>query len=128
MVLPAPVRTAYCDLLRPDSFAPSLDQAARELGGFDTVVVTAGLYATQEELENDAGWTARLLAADFTHTVLFCEEARRRLLAAGGGTLCRVQLRGRRTGPKTGGPLRGGQGGALAVPGRRSTTSFAAAV
>ncbi len=85
---PAPVRTAYCDLLQPDSFAPALDQAARELGGFDTVVVTAGLYATQEELENDPRLTARLLAADFTNTVLFCEEARRRLLAAGGGTLC----------------------------------------
>ena len=85
---PAPVRTAYCDLLQPDSFAPALEQAARELGGFDTVVVTAGIYAAQEELENDSPLTARLLAADFTHTVLFCEEARRRLLAAGGGTLC----------------------------------------
>jgi NAD(P)-dependent dehydrogenase (short-subunit alcohol dehydrogenase family) len=85
---PAPVRTAYCDLLQPDSFAPALDQAARELGGFDTVVVTAGLFAAQEELENDPSLAARLLAADFTNTVLFCEEARRRLLASGGGTLC----------------------------------------
>ncbi len=24
---PAPVETAYCDLLQPDSFAPALDQA-----------------------------------------------------------------------------------------------------
>jgi len=29
-----------------------------------------------------------VLAADFTNTVVFCEDARRRLLAAGGGTLC----------------------------------------
>ena len=67
---------------------PALDQAERELGGFDTVIVTAGLFAKQEELENDPQLAARLLAADFTNTVLFCEEARKRLLAAGGGTLC----------------------------------------
>ncbi len=85
---PATVKTAYCDLLAPESFAPALDQAERELQGFDTVVVTAGMFATQEELENDPQLAARVLAADFTGTVLFCEEARRRLLAAGGGTLC----------------------------------------
>ncbi|MBU4270633.1 MAG: SDR family NAD(P)-dependent oxidoreductase [Planctomycetes bacterium] len=85
---PAPVKTAYCDLLAPESFAPALDQAERELQGFDTVVVTAGLFATQEELENDPQLAARVLAADFTGTVLFCEEARKRLLAVGGGTLC----------------------------------------
>ena len=82
---PAPVKTAYCDLLAPESFAPALDQAERELQGFDTVVVTAGLFATQEELENDPQLAARVLAADFTGTVLFCEEARRRLLATGAG-------------------------------------------
>ena len=85
---PAPVKTAYCDLLQPESFAPALDQAAAELGGFDAVVVTAGLFAEQEALENDPQLAARILTVDFTNTVLFCEEARRRLLAAGGGTLC----------------------------------------
>lgn len=85
---PGPVRTAYCNLLEPESFAPALDEAQRELDGFDTVIVTAGLFASQEVLENDPELTARLLAADFTNTVLFCEEARKRLLAAGGGTLC----------------------------------------
>ena len=83
-----PVRTAYCDLLQPDSFAPALDQAQRELGKIDAVVVTAGLFAPQQQLEDDAQATARLLTANFTNTVLFCEEARKRLLAAGGGTLC----------------------------------------
>ena len=85
---PAPVTTAFCDLLKPESFAPALDRAEQELQGFDTVVVTAGMFATQEELENDPRLAADVLAADFTGTVLFCEEARRRLLAAGGGTLC----------------------------------------
>ena len=85
---PAPVKTAYCDLLKPESFAAALDEAERELEGFDSVVVTAGLFAAQEELENDPRLAARVLAADFTNTVLFCEEVRRRLLAAGGGTLC----------------------------------------
>ena len=32
---PKPVGTAYCDLLQPATFAPALDQAQRELGGFD---------------------------------------------------------------------------------------------
>ena len=48
------------------------------------MIVTAGLFATQEELENDPQLTARLLTADFTNTVLFCEEARKRLLGSGG--------------------------------------------
>ena len=85
---PTPVMTAFCDLLKPESFAPALDQAERELQGFDTVVVTAGMFAAQEEMETDPELAARVLAADFTGTVLFCEEARRRLLPTGGGTLC----------------------------------------
>jgi NAD(P)-dependent dehydrogenase (short-subunit alcohol dehydrogenase family) len=84
---PAPVRTAFCDLLQPATFAPALDQAERELDGFDTVVVTAGLFAAQEELEKDPELTAKVLTADFTNTVLFCEEARKRLVVRG-GTLC----------------------------------------
>src|SRR5213078_2479234 len=37
---------------------------------------------------SDLDLTRRLLIADFSNTVLFCEAARRRLLARGGGTLC----------------------------------------
>lgn len=83
-----PVRAAPCDLLRPEGFAAALDAAESALGGFDTVVVTAGLFATQERLEEDVELARRVLQADFTNTVIFCEHARRRLLARGGGTLC----------------------------------------
>lgn len=77
-----------CDLEKPATFAPALDEASRRLGGIDVVIVTAGIFATQDRLEQDARLTERLLTIDFTNTVLFCEEAKKRLLAAGGGTLC----------------------------------------
>jgi len=51
-------------------------------------VVTAGVFGTQDQLEADPVLLERLLRVDFSSTVLFCEEARRRLLARGGGTLC----------------------------------------
>ncbi|HEU0108110.1 MAG TPA: SDR family NAD(P)-dependent oxidoreductase, partial [Vicinamibacteria bacterium] len=84
----ARVGTAVCDLERPETFAPALEEAETALGGLDAVVVTAGLFATQERLEADPELARRLLLVDFTNTVAFCEEARRRLLARGGGTLC----------------------------------------
>ena len=84
----AQVSSASCDLERPESFAPALDAAEKALSGLDAVVVTAGLFATQDQLEADPALTHRLLLVDFTNTVAFCEEARRRLLARGGGTLC----------------------------------------
>jgi short-subunit dehydrogenase len=79
---------AQCDLSRPQGFAASFDRAAVALQGFDTVILTAGLFASQEELESDPELTARLLMVDFSGAVLFCEHARRRLMAFGGGTLC----------------------------------------
>jgi decaprenylphospho-beta-D-erythro-pentofuranosid-2-ulose 2-reductase len=84
----ASVGTAHCDLLEPSSFAPALTAAESALGGLDTVVVTAGLFAPQAKLESDPIFAGKLLLANFTNTVLFCEEARKRLLARGGGTLC----------------------------------------
>jgi len=84
----AQVSSASCDLEKPESFAPALEAAEKALGGLDVVVVTAGLFATQDQLEADPALTHRLLLVDFTNTVAFCEEARRRLLARGGGTLC----------------------------------------
>ena len=82
------VGVALCDLERPDTFAPALDAAQSALGGLDTVVVSGALFATQEALEADPELTRRLLTVDFAHTVVFCEQARGRLLAGGGGTLC----------------------------------------
>jgi len=77
-----------CDLEQPDTFAAALEAAETALGGLDAVVVTAGMFATQDVLEEDLEFTRRMLTVNFTHTVLFCEHARHRLLASGGGILC----------------------------------------
>ena len=82
------VGVAVCDLERPHTFAPALAAAEEAMGGLDVVVVTAGIFHSQDELEADAEKALRLLDVDFSRTVAFCEEARKRLLAAGGGTLC----------------------------------------
>ena len=79
---------APCDLAQPDGFAAALDAAQARLGQLDAVIVTAGLFATQEALEADAARTAMLLQVNFTNTILFCELVRERMLAGGGGTLC----------------------------------------
>ncbi|MBZ5710913.1 SDR family NAD(P)-dependent oxidoreductase [Nannocystis pusilla] len=84
----APVGTHACDLASSASFPAALDAAEAALGGFDTVVVTAGLFATQEAMEADTALAEQVLAVDFTGTVIFCEHARKRLLGRGGGTLC----------------------------------------
>ncbi len=82
-----PVGFAACDLEDCGSFAPSLDAADLALGGFDAVVVTAGLFASQQQLEEDADLVRRLTIVNYAHTVVFCEHARKRLLARGGGRL-----------------------------------------
>ncbi len=82
------VPAAVCDLERPETFAPALKAAVAARGGLDAVVVTAGIFFSQEELEADPEKALALLRVDFAHTVAFCEEARKRLLAGGGGTLC----------------------------------------
>jgi len=78
---------AACDLERTDSFGPALDAATAHLGKIDAVIVTAALFATQDRLEADPEFARRLLTVNFANTVVFCEEVRKRLLAAGGGTL-----------------------------------------
>jgi NAD(P)-dependent dehydrogenase (short-subunit alcohol dehydrogenase family) len=77
-----------CDLLQPRGFAAALERADQALGGFDTVVVSAGLFGSQERLEADPEFCQKLLAANFANTVAFCEEARKRMLPRGGGRLC----------------------------------------
>ena len=81
------IRVAHCDLSRPETFVPAMDAAAAALSTIDTVVVTAGDFATQPALEQDLERTRHLLTVNFTNTVLFCEQARTRLLGRG-GTLC----------------------------------------
>ena len=49
----AQVSTAACDLSDPATFAPALASAESAMGGLDTVIVTAGLFATQDRLEED---------------------------------------------------------------------------
>ncbi len=83
-----PVGSAVCDLERPAGFVTALAQAEERLAGLDAVVVTAAQFATQEALEANAERTRRLLDVNFARTVEFCERARERLLAGGGGTLC----------------------------------------
>jgi NAD(P)-dependent dehydrogenase (short-subunit alcohol dehydrogenase family) len=83
------VGVATCDLADPATFAPALDTAAAAFGAIDAVVVTAADFATQDALEADLDRTRRLLTTNFTHTVIFCEHARARLLPRG-GTLCVV--------------------------------------
>jgi NAD(P)-dependent dehydrogenase (short-subunit alcohol dehydrogenase family) len=82
------VAYTLCDLEQPGGFVEAFDRAGSHLGRIDAVVVTAGLFATQDALERDRALTQRVLTVDFSNTILFCEEARTRLLAAGGGTLC----------------------------------------
>jgi NAD(P)-dependent dehydrogenase (short-subunit alcohol dehydrogenase family) len=83
----ATVSTGVCDLMDPASFAPAFDAADAAIGGFDTVILSAGIFGTQDELANDRARAAAVLTTNFTNSVLFCEEARVRLLARGGGRL-----------------------------------------
>ena len=84
---PTPIHVAHCDLSAPETFVHAMDAAVAALSTVDTVVVTAGDFATQPALEQDLERTRRLLTVNFTNTVVFCELARTRLLARG-GTLC----------------------------------------
>jgi short-subunit dehydrogenase len=76
-----------CDLLDTASFEAALDAADAALDGFDTVVVTAGMFGTQEQLESDLAFAEKVLTANYVSTVIFCEQVRQRLLGRGGGTL-----------------------------------------
>lgn len=80
--------TIPCDLLDRATIEPALASAWEALGKVDAVVVTAGLFGTQEALEADADLRDRVLTADFTNTVHVCEASAVRLIGDGGGTLC----------------------------------------
>ncbi len=78
---------AVCNLEQPDGFPSALDAADTDLGHFDTVVVTAAMFASQEALEADVELARRLVTANYANTLVFCEHARKRLLSRGGGRL-----------------------------------------
>lgn len=82
------VETVACDLNDQASHEPALSRAEAILGRIDAVVVTAAMFAMQDHLDRDPLLLTKLLQTDFTDTILFCEAARKRLLASGGGTLC----------------------------------------
>lgn len=81
------VGVTRCDLEQPETFEAALQSADEALEGFDTVVLTAGAFAPQDELAEDACLAARLMTLNFTNSVVFCESARKRMLARGGGRL-----------------------------------------
>jgi NAD(P)-dependent dehydrogenase (short-subunit alcohol dehydrogenase family) len=81
------VSTGACDLSAFETLAPAIDQCANAFPTVDAVIVTAADFATQPALEADIERCRRLLDANFTNTIAFCELARTRLLARG-GTLC----------------------------------------
>lgn len=81
------VHTGALDLADASGFPAAVAEAEAALGGLDAVVITAGLFGTQEQLEADPVRCAAVLDVDFTKTILLCEVVRKRLLARGGGTL-----------------------------------------
>ncbi len=82
------VAVGLCDLEETNSFRPALEGVEQALEGLDTVVVTAAVFATQEKLEQDPVLAHKMLTVDFANTIVFCEEARKKLLLRGSGTLC----------------------------------------
>ena len=69
------------DLSEPNDFLTVVDQASEVLGSIDLVVVTAGVFATQETLESDTTRARELLTTNFVNTVAFCETVRPYLVA-----------------------------------------------
>lgn len=83
-----PVPSVVCDLEKPETFAGAVVAAREALGGLDAVIVTAGVFASQEDLEADPLLAETLVRVNFSNTVVFCEVAKKALLEEGGGTLC----------------------------------------
>ena len=90
-----PDRFFPLDAILESRFAAALDAADAALGGFDAVIVTAAMFATQAELEADVELTRRLTTANFANTVTFCEHVRKRLLARGRALHRGLQCHGR---------------------------------
>ena len=83
-----PVTTGPLDLGDTAGFVAALDAADEAVGGVDALVVTAGDFAAQEELERDYARLRHLLDVNFTATAVLCQQMAERLAARGGGTIC----------------------------------------
>ena len=86
---PKGVTTKYAvlDLEKPETFAAALDAADKALSNFDSVIVTAAMFATPEKMADDFELLRRLVTVNYANTVVFCEHVKKRLLARGGGKL-----------------------------------------
>lgn len=82
------VATGRLDLAEPSGFAAALDAADAAVDGLDMLVVTAGDFAAQDELERDPERLRHLLEVNFTATAALCQLAAERFAARGGGTVC----------------------------------------
>jgi short-subunit dehydrogenase len=84
-----PVATIACDLADPSGFEAAFAATEAALGGkIDLVVLTAAMFGTQDQLEADTDLALKLCTLNFANSLAWCEYARKRLLAGGGGTLC----------------------------------------
>lgn len=79
---------SICDFEQPSTFDEALAEADRALGGLDSAIVTAGIYATQDALDQDPSLLSRMLQVNFASTVRFCEKVKVMLLKRGRGTIC----------------------------------------
>ncbi len=75
------------DLIELDSIPKVVDKVWSVIN-FDLAVITAALFAPQEKLEEDRELLQKLLIANFTGTILLCEEIKKRFLKNNRGTLC----------------------------------------
>jgi short-subunit dehydrogenase len=82
------VATGHLDLGDTAGFASALAAADEAVGGVDTLVLTAGDFAAQEELERDPARLRHLLDVNFTAAAVLCQQMAERLAARGGGTIC----------------------------------------
>jgi decaprenylphospho-beta-D-erythro-pentofuranosid-2-ulose 2-reductase len=82
------VATGHLDLGDTAGFASALAAADEAVAGVDTLVVTAGDFTAQEELERDPARLRHLLDVNFTATAVLCQQMAERRAARGGGTIC----------------------------------------
>jgi decaprenylphospho-beta-D-erythro-pentofuranosid-2-ulose 2-reductase len=78
---------ALLNLEDASTFADVLDTVEGSLGRIETLVITAGMFRSQEALEDDLEFTRRMLIVNYAHLVIFCEHARRRIMEKGGGVM-----------------------------------------